>query len=133
MKFESDRKTTGIRCFDDRDLFVKNENIQYCKVLKKTKGDNDADTTESAKEKMQKHCYAELLKAVKGLSKGKVRDCFLKAVEDKEGFGDFSDTKSVKSRVLEKDKEFGFGNDDDKSVNSRVLINEKRKGKLYEY
>lgn len=64
LAFESERKETSIRCFKDNDLF-KNTDFSFLNLLKKTKGDNDADTTESVKQQATKLCYDQLLEAVK--------------------------------------------------------------------
>ena len=63
MGFDSNRISTNIRCYEDQALFNKETNPKMCKKLRYTRHDNDADTTESEKQKGQNFCYQQLMSA----------------------------------------------------------------------
>lgn len=88
LNFESERKETTIRCYEDNTLF-KNPEERVKNLLRKTQGDNDADTTESEKQRAQQLCYMNLIEAVK---KNKIRN---------KNFSSFFDTISQNSQKID--------------------------------
>lgn len=66
MSFSSNRKFSNIniKCYNDKDLQMP---ASFCSLLKKTTGDNDADTTEEEVKKGIKLNFKELTRAVKAV------------------------------------------------------------------